>query len=92
MLEYFINKGYFRNANHGIWFVNSLFFLAFSALFFWGKLGNYVLLFPIAVHISPIINSVRKIILKQKSEIYSVDCIWFNALMILGYIILWIIK
>ena len=42
---------------------------------------------PIVVHVSPLVNSVVRKAKNIPSEIYSVDCIWFNGVMIGVYFI-----
>ncbi|OHA86669.1 MAG: hypothetical protein A3A96_01475 [Candidatus Zambryskibacteria bacterium RIFCSPLOWO2_01_FULL_39_39] len=88
MIEYAVEKKYFRNSSYAIWFLNSIFFFTLVVLIFYGNFGKWILLFPLIFHISPVINSLIKIIKKEKSEIYSVDCIWFNLIMIVLYSIL----
>jgi len=92
MIEYLLKKGLFKNANHAIWFTCSIFFFIFVILLYYGKLGKYVFLLPIIFHLSPILNAINiNYIKKEKSEIYSDDCIWFNILMVICYIILMLV-
>ena|SRR3989338_8185245 len=89
MIEWWLERGYFRNANHAIWFINSTCFIVFYLLIRLDMFGRFALLLPVILHTSPIVNSIRKTyIKKEKSEIYSVDCIWFNAIMVLLYALL----
>jgi len=93
MIEFFVKKGVFRNANHAIWFLSSIGF--FILILSWSlfEFSRLVLIFiPLIIHIPPIAASIRKVIfLKEKSEIYSKDCIWFNVLMVLFYLIIFVI-
>jgi len=89
MIEWLLKKEIFKNANHAVWFLSSFFFFVLVVLMSWGKLGRFVFLLPIIFHLSPIFNAVRTIYFKkQESEIYSDDCIWFNILMVVCYIVL----
>jgi hypothetical protein len=89
MIDFWIKKGFFRNANHAIWFINSMFFIVFYLILHYGNIGKYALIFPILFHTSPIINSFNTYYIKKiKSEVYSIDCIWFNAIMVFLYLIL----
>ena len=89
MVEWCIKKGLFRNVNHAIWFINSFSLFIFAILVYKNLFGRYIFLIPIVLHLSPIINAIRVVyVKKEKSEIYSYDCIWFNSLMLLCYIVL----
>lgn len=86
MIELLVQRKLFRNANHAIWFLCSLGFLAvlLGMRYFPGsKLA--LILIPLIVHLPPFVTASIVTIQGRKSEIYSEDCIWFNGLMILIY-------
>jgi len=86
MIGYVLKKKWVQNINHAIWFLSSISFLFFTLLIKWNKFGRYVLILPIIYHLSPIINSINTVVIKkEKSEIYSIDCIWFNFIMVILY-------
>lgn len=87
MIEWLVQRGYFVNANHAIWFTFSIFTFVFvSQLLLSPSPWTFVL--PLVFHGSPVVMSIVKIyIRKQRSDIYSKDCIWFNALMVFGYLV-----
>jgi len=89
MMDYLIKRGFVRNPNHAIWFVSSVFLCYFAILIFVGKAGRWAILVPIIFHISAIISSIYTLYIKKEtSEVYSKDCIWWNSLMIVVYLIL----
>src|SRR3989344_5537880 len=51
MLKWAIQKGWWRNENHAIWFLTSLYFLVFTILVFFSHFGKLVLLLPIFFHL-----------------------------------------
>lgn len=85
MIEYLVNKKYFRNENHAIWFLCSIIFLL-SYIIFKLNLEKLNLVILIIIHTSAFLNSSYIFTKKIKSEIYSFDCIWFNFLMTLIYL------
>jgi len=89
MTEWLIKKRIFRNANHAIWFVNAFFFFMFATLVHLDKFGKLIFLVPIIFHTIPVFYAIRVIhINKKESELYSNDCIWFNILLVVCYIVL----
>ena len=92
MIEWLVNKKIFRNANHAIWFLTSVGFLLITLA--WHFFPNQRLIFliiPTIVHLPPFITSIVVVFVKkQDNEIYSGDCIWFNAILILVYISLFL--
>jgi len=92
MIEWLVKKKIFRNANHAIWFICSIGFL----LIFLGYLAKINLKFIIVAvaliaHLPPLITSIIAVSKKRASEIYSKDCIWFNAIILLIYFLLFTI-
>ena len=89
VIDYFIKKGWVRNPNHAIWFFCSVYFFIFTILSFFGRFGKIILILPIIFHMSAVTGAIVTIyIKKEKSEVYSKDCIWYNSLMTLMYGIL----
>jgi len=66
MIGYWLKKGLFRNANHAIWFINTVFFFIFIALFTTGKFGKSIFIIPLLMHLSPIINSINTNYIKKE--------------------------
>ena len=89
MIEWAIKKGGWKNANHIIWFVSSVFLAVFTVLIFLAHIGKSVLLLPMIFHSLAIIGSVYVFYIEKKeSDVFSKDCIWYNTLMIAFYAIL----
>ncbi|MFA5991139.1 MAG: hypothetical protein WC794_02765 [Candidatus Doudnabacteria bacterium] len=89
MIEWFITKGLFRNANHAIWFFCSgAMFLLVLANWFLPQKSWALFIIPAIAHVPPLVKSILVVSQKEESEIYSKDCIWFNSLMIVFYTIL----
>ncbi len=88
MIEWFVKKGLFRNANHAIWFFSTLLVLLLTTLWiFFGFRRAYLVALPLVVHVPPFLTATWKSSLrKEQSDIYSKDCIWFNLSMILIYL------
>ena len=90
MIEWLVNEKIFRNANHAIWFLTSIGFLLLTVVLH--LFPNQRLIFvviPAIINLPPFITSFIAVhIQKRESEIYSQDCIWFNLILILVYILL----
>jgi hypothetical protein len=91
MIEWLVNKKVFRNANHAIWFICTIGFI----LILLGCLVKINLRFLIAtvalvVHLPPLMTSVVTVYKKRVSEVYSQDCIWFNIIMLIAYLFIWL--
>jgi hypothetical protein len=84
---------HFRNVNHASWFFGSIGILAtviILIIFLRGKEFSWFLpplcLFP-TFHLLVSLSAVwRVILLKRPSNAFSIDCVWFNALMAVVYI------
>ena len=89
MIEWLVNKKLFRNANHAIWFLTSIGFLLVTlSLHFFPNQKLIFLIIPTVVHLPPFITAIVAVyIQKRENEIYSEDCIWFNAFLILVYVL-----
>lgn len=93
MIEFLILKGYFRNANHAIWFFTTVYFFVLNVFYYFFSKLEYLWLFPVLfLHTTPIIKSIVYLKRGVVSEIYSKDCIWFNSVMVILYLILRIVK
>lgn len=89
MIDWVVRKKYFQKANHAIWFLTTISFAGLVVFYYFLPRQKWVWLVPIFIfHISPIVKSVKVIKNREQSDLYSKDCIWFNALMILSYLII----
>ena len=93
MIEWLVDQGLFRNSNHAIWFLCTVGILA--VLIIQRLFPRFVWLIPLTgliVHVPPLITSfVRVVVRKQASDLYSRDCIWYNAAMLLIYTCVYLI-
>ena len=79
----------FRNANHRTWFVFSSTF-AVATFVCWSLWNTRQACVSFsALHLGVSFRATRQcLVLREPSEVYSVDCIWFNALLGLAYLCL----
>lgn len=92
IFEWAVRKKLFRNINHAIWFLMSLWILILTTAYFFYPNYKIILLLPIAIHLVALIQAIVTVnIQKIPSETLSRDCIWFNAFMLSIYILLGII-
>ena len=87
ILEWAVSKKLFRNVNHALWFLMSFWILVLIILYYFYP-DLPVIIIPLAIHLVALIQSVLAIISKRPSETLSKDCIWFNAVMVGLYLIL----
>lgn len=85
MIGYLVQKRYFRNENHAIWFLCSVGFFIIALLMYFRPSHVFFLGVALVVHLPALINSTVTVLSKKQSELYSKDCIWFNFLMIVVY-------
>ena len=80
---------HFRNANHEFWFYGSMTILII-AITIYSIFGFKEQFFSIAIgHFGmSVIAMVLVVVLKETSEVYSIDCVWFNGLMCAIYVTL----
>ena len=80
---------HFRNTDHEFWFYGSMivlvicvviYFIFKSRFQFLNIANGHLVIFAIA--------TIKMIFLKQESEVFSVDCVWFNGLMCTIYLTL----
>ena len=90
MIEYFVKKGLFKNASHAVWFFASVGFFALTLTYYFLPNTKYlILLVPLIAHLPPLITAyIAVYIQKRKSDVYTKNCIWFNAVMIFWYCLL----
>jgi hypothetical protein len=92
MIEWLVGKKLFRNENHAIWFLGSVgFLIVLTAGHFEPNFSAIFLIVPLIVYLPPLATSIYKVYTKQSSNLYSRDCIWFNAFMIVAYLSLFFI-
>ena len=86
MIQWLVDAGGFRNANHAIWFLCTV--GIFLTMLIQRLLPHIVWLIPVTgvvVHVSPIVNAVRVSLRNERSDLYTPDCIVFNSLMLVVY-------
>ncbi len=87
MLDWAIGLFSFRNASHQYWFLGSMIVFLMSLVFcHFSKSKDHFGVFILSHAVTAISAFFKVLILKQSSPVYSVDCIWFNALMAAVYI------
>jgi len=92
MIVWLVKKGIFRNANHAIWFLMSVgIFLTLLLVYLEVNFRTILLIVPIVVHVPPLATSASVVLKNKSSEVFTKDCIWFNAVMILAYLIFFIL-
>jgi 4-hydroxybenzoate polyprenyltransferase len=89
IFEWAVNRKLFRNINHAIWFSMSMWILTLITAYYFYPHLRIIILLPIAIHGVAFLQSVYIVyIKKEKSDTLSKDCTWFNALMLIIYIIM----
>lgn len=92
IFEWAVQKRLFRNINHAIWFLMTLWLLIVITAYYYFPNSSYVLVLPLAIHFIAFIQALYTVIIKkQNSETISRDCIWYNGLMVLLYTIFFLI-
>jgi len=93
IFEWGVRKKFFRNINHAIWFLMSMWLLILTAAYYFYPGRDIIILFPLSIHFVAFLQSLYVVyVKKEKSETISKDCVWFNPLMILVYIILFFLS
>ncbi|MGW8179312.1 MAG: hypothetical protein ACWGQW_11205, partial [bacterium] len=92
-MEWIRNLVVFRNSNHLFYFVCTFPVAVMYVLtFIYSKTkGEYVLFVPVSivVHLMIMVKAIHIVlIMKEPSEVFSFDCIWYNGTLALTYIIL----
>ena len=91
ILEWAVEKKLFRNANHALWFQMSVWLLILTLAYYFYPNSSIIIFLPIAIHLVAFIQSSITYKRKEESQTLSQDCIWFNALMSLFYIIIYFV-
>lgn len=86
ILEWFVQKKLFRNINHALWFVMSIYILALITAYYFYPDSKIIILLPIAIHLTAFLQSIYIHAKKISSESISGDCIWWNLFMLLIYL------
>lgn len=86
ILEWFVQKKLFRNVNHALWFVMSIYILALITAYYFYPNSKIIIFLPIAIHLTAFLQSIYVYIKKVSSESISKDCIWWNLFMLLIYL------
>ena len=89
IVEWAVKKKLFRNENHAIWFLLSMWILVVSIAHFFYPAHHIVFLVPVLLHGIALIQAIHATATKHASVTLSKDCIWFNAIMILVYILIY---
>ncbi len=82
----------FRNAGHEYWFYMSMgiLILCLVAALYFRRVGH--LWYPVINHSYTSVRAFVTVVIQEKQSVaYSVDCIWFNALMAAIYIVLYFV-
>ncbi|TRZ64490.1 MAG: hypothetical protein D4Q79_01400 [Spirochaetia bacterium] len=89
MIEWLVNKKVFKNVNHAIWFLSSVGFLLITISWYLFPGQRLILLIiPAVANLPPLITSIFVVyVKKENNEIYSSDCVWFNAFIIILYLL-----
>jgi hypothetical protein len=86
IFEWAVRKRLFRNINHAIWFLMSMWVLILTTAYYFYPGLKILILLPVAIHFVAFWQAVHIIYIKsQSSETLSKDCMWFNALMTIIY-------
>lgn len=86
ILEWLVQKKLFRNINHVVWFMMSIYILVLITAYYFYPSSKIVILLPIAIHLTAFLQSIYIHAKKISSEAISNDCIWWNLFMLLIYI------
>ena len=78
---------YFRSPNHAAWFFVSVAVLIISLIYAFYRLGTAraIWRFVIGTHVGTVVLAILVVATRGSGPVYSIDCIWFNALMALIY-------
>ncbi|HBD24559.1 MAG: hypothetical protein A2566_03590 [Candidatus Zambryskibacteria bacterium RIFOXYD1_FULL_40_13] len=93
IFEWAVRKKLFRNINHVLWFMMSVYILALIVAYYFYPNSKIVILLPIAIHLTAFFQAIYSYIKKISSESISRDCIWWNLFMLFIYsLLLFVIK
>ena len=85
IFEWSVRKKLFRNINHALWFMMSMYMLMLVTAYYFYPGLKTLILFPIIVHLVAFIQAVYSNAKKLSSETISEDCRWWNLFMVLVY-------
>lgn len=88
MIDFVREIANFRNLNHEVWFYLSMIQLIVCVSLYFIFKFKLQFLFMIVYHTVTSIQATIITLFGIKSSIYSVDCIWFNGIMVVIYVIL----
>jgi hypothetical protein len=92
IIEWLVRKKFFRNENHALWFFLSMGFYLLALSYYFLPHSKAILVLLAGVHLVSLVITIYTIyILKQKTNLFSRDCVWFNSLMLILYIIMWVL-
>ena len=96
MLNSIANMVGFRNANHLTYFLTSLSCIALTSAFVLRDkdLSRWpVLIFLAVLHFLTTFLAIHVVFIKKwESKVYSKDCIWYNALLGIGYLSIYFVS
>ncbi|KKT00027.1 MAG: hypothetical protein UW07_C0007G0007 [Candidatus Nomurabacteria bacterium GW2011_GWF2_43_8] len=91
IFEWAVHKKLFRNINHAIWFMMSVYILLLIIAYYFYPNSTIIILFPITIHFVAFLQSIYTYVKKISSETITRDCIWWNLFMFLIYMFLFFI-
>jgi hypothetical protein len=86
IFEWAVRKKLFRNINHALWFMMSMYILILIVAYYFYPNSKIIVLFPISIHFVAFLQSIYAHVKKISSESISQDCIWWNLCMFLVYL------
>ena len=88
IVEWAVRRKFLRNENHAIWFIMSIWLFVTSLGHFMYPEKAEIFLLPVIVHTTAFMQAMYIRIKNEISLTLSADCIWFNALMGVVYLVL----
>lgn len=87
IFEWAVKRKLFKNINHAIWFLMSIWLLIFTVAYYFYPKIKLLILLPISIHFVAFLQSIYTVYIKKEpTETLSKDCIWFNALIVFIYL------
>jgi len=92
IFEWAVKKRLFRNTSHAMWFLMSVWVLILTTAYYFYPDLRVIMLLPVSIHGVALVQAVYSICIKKIStETLSVDCLWFNAFMVVVYVSLFFV-
>ncbi len=91
IFEWAVRKKLFRNINHVLWFMMSVYILALVITYYFYPNSKIIIFLPIAIHLTAFLQAIYTYVKKISSETISKDCIWWNLFMLLVYVAIFFI-